>query len=360
MPDEGLPGPPPRRGIRGRQARPLRRLRRDLRQDVPALSDGPRRPPEARREPPRRRQLARRRSGIAVSAIGLRVRLRPVRPEAGLLPDRSHGDERLRVRRRRPVRRGRLRRERPRLAGDRAPDRLLNARHLLYSAALAPWFAGVPFRARAVAAHLLTDESFALSIAHFRRLGRSDAWGYWFARDRVDVHPLEHSRRSPGVMLGGQILDPARLGHRRHLPGGDDRALGRPHHRPARARRGDRRRRRRRRRWRCRRARRRHHRRRAGRAVGRAAVRPRHRTARTSVGSGYAMPGHPGRDDRCADGAADEHGPRPARVPDVPRDVSVARARAAHALARPPAADRLRLPAARRARRSWRRWPRSP
>ena len=68
---------------------------------------------------------------------------------------------------------------------------LLNARHLLYSAALAPWLSGVPFRRRAVMAHLLTDEAFALSIGHFRRLGYTDAWGYWIGRDRVDVHPVD-------------------------------------------------------------------------------------------------------------------------------------------------------------------------
>ena len=28
-------------------------------------------------------------------------------------------------------------------------------------------------------AHLLTDEAFALSIGHFRRLGCTDEWGYW-------------------------------------------------------------------------------------------------------------------------------------------------------------------------------------
>ena len=38
VPDRGLPGPPPRRGLRGREARPVRRLRRDLREDVPPLS----------------------------------------------------------------------------------------------------------------------------------------------------------------------------------------------------------------------------------------------------------------------------------------------------------------------------------
>src|ERR1700741_2769398 len=41
---------------------------------------------------------------------------------------------------------------------------LLNARHLLYSAALAPWLRDRPFAERAVAVHLLTDGDFALSV----------------------------------------------------------------------------------------------------------------------------------------------------------------------------------------------------
>ena len=38
MPDRRLPGPAPRGRVRGREARRLRRLRRHLRQDLPALS----------------------------------------------------------------------------------------------------------------------------------------------------------------------------------------------------------------------------------------------------------------------------------------------------------------------------------
>src|SRR6188472_492888 len=33
----------------------------------------------------------------------------------------------------------------------------------------------------AVMAHLVTDESYALSISHFRRIGRTDERGYWLA-----------------------------------------------------------------------------------------------------------------------------------------------------------------------------------
>ena len=88
---------------------------------------------------------------------------------------------------------------------------LLNARHLLYSAALAPWFRDVPFARKAVAAHLLTDESFALSVAHFRRLGRTDEWGYWIAAIFSTLIPWNVATAA-GVLLGGQIVNPMQFG----------------------------------------------------------------------------------------------------------------------------------------------------
>ncbi len=88
---------------------------------------------------------------------------------------------------------------------------LLNARHLLYSAALAPWMRGVPFRRRAVMAHLLTDEAFALSIGHFRRIGRTDERGYWFGAIVATFIPWNLATLA-GVVLGGQVPDPARFG----------------------------------------------------------------------------------------------------------------------------------------------------
>lgn len=88
---------------------------------------------------------------------------------------------------------------------------LLNARHILYSAAIAPWFRGRSFGERALAAHFLTDESFALSIPHFRRLGRFDAFGYWFVGIVVDFLPWLVGSLA-GVLLGNAIVDPERLG----------------------------------------------------------------------------------------------------------------------------------------------------
>jgi predicted branched-subunit amino acid permease len=58
---------------------------------------------------------------------------------------------------------------------------LVNARHALYAAALAPWLRARPRPERALMAHVLTDEAFALSLVHFRRLGFADRRGYWLA-----------------------------------------------------------------------------------------------------------------------------------------------------------------------------------
>jgi predicted branched-subunit amino acid permease len=88
---------------------------------------------------------------------------------------------------------------------------LLNARHLLYSASLAPWFSGTPRPRRALMAHLLTDEAYALSIGHFRRLGRTDEWGYWVAAIGSTLIPWNLATLA-GVLAGGSIPEPGRLG----------------------------------------------------------------------------------------------------------------------------------------------------
>jgi 4-azaleucine resistance transporter AzlC len=87
---------------------------------------------------------------------------------------------------------------------------LLNSRHLLYSAAMAPWLAGRSRLERAAMAHVLTDETFALSLAHFRRLGRADVTGFWLA---AGIDCLSWPIATAIGVVGGQlILDPAQLG----------------------------------------------------------------------------------------------------------------------------------------------------
>jgi len=88
---------------------------------------------------------------------------------------------------------------------------LLNARHVLYSAALAPWFRGRSLPERAVAAHFLTDESFALSVAHFRRIGRFDPVGYWYPAIVATMIPWNIATLL-GVTVGAAIVEPRTLG----------------------------------------------------------------------------------------------------------------------------------------------------
>ena len=88
---------------------------------------------------------------------------------------------------------------------------LLNARHLLYSAALGPWMTEVPRPRRALMAHVLTDEAFALAIGHFRRIGRTDEGGYWIGAIASTFIPWNLATLA-GVYAGGSIADPGLLG----------------------------------------------------------------------------------------------------------------------------------------------------
>jgi branched chain amino acid efflux pump len=87
----------------------------------------------------------------------------------------------------------------------------INARHLLYGAAMAPYLAGQSLLARSAMAHVLNDETFAISISHFRRIGRADALGYWIGAFGGTVVPWIGAS-IVGATLAGNIPDPARFG----------------------------------------------------------------------------------------------------------------------------------------------------
>jgi predicted branched-subunit amino acid permease len=88
---------------------------------------------------------------------------------------------------------------------------LVNARHALYAAALAPWLRGRPRPERALMAHVLTDEAFALSLVHFRRLGLADRRGYWLAAIGGVFIPWNVATLA-GYLGGGAVPDPRPLG----------------------------------------------------------------------------------------------------------------------------------------------------
>lgn len=87
---------------------------------------------------------------------------------------------------------------------------LLNARHVLYSAALAPWFAGRSRLERAASAHVLTDEAFALALPAFRTLGRHDRATYVLA---AAIPAVPWMLATTVGLVGGSLLpDPTALG----------------------------------------------------------------------------------------------------------------------------------------------------
>src|SRR5690349_6294610 len=208
MPDRRLSRSPPRRRLRAGQARALRRLRRHLRQDLPPLTAaGPR-----AALGPARRQLILDGLGIIVSAAGFgvvygltartRADLSPIEAVAMSLIAFAGAAQFAAI--------GYV------ATGISWPviallTFLLNARHVLYSAALAPWFHGRSLVERAIAAQLLTDEAFALSTAHFRRLGRFDSVGYWYPAVVTTLIPWNVATFA-GATLGAAIVDPRALG----------------------------------------------------------------------------------------------------------------------------------------------------
>ena len=56
---------------------------------------------------------------------------------------------------------------------------VVNLRHMLYSASLAPYLASLPTRWKALLSYLLTDEAYAPTILHYEKEGITP-YGHWF------------------------------------------------------------------------------------------------------------------------------------------------------------------------------------
>ena len=56
---------------------------------------------------------------------------------------------------------------------------VVNLRHLLYSASIAPYVRSLPMRWKLLLSYLLTDEAYAVTILHYEQ-GESNPSGHWF------------------------------------------------------------------------------------------------------------------------------------------------------------------------------------
>jgi 4-azaleucine resistance transporter AzlC len=56
---------------------------------------------------------------------------------------------------------------------------VVNLRHMLYSASLAPYLASLSTRWKALLSYLLTDEAYAPTVIHYEKVGKTP-YGHWF------------------------------------------------------------------------------------------------------------------------------------------------------------------------------------
>jgi 4-azaleucine resistance transporter AzlC len=86
---------------------------------------------------------------------------------------------------------------------------VVNLRHYLMAASLAPYFAGLNRGRLALLAHGVTDESYALTLARFAQHPASPAY---FASCAASTYVAWYVGAVGGALLGSRIPDPFRYG----------------------------------------------------------------------------------------------------------------------------------------------------
>lgn len=89
---------------------------------------------------------------------------------------------------------------------------VVNVRHLMYSAALAPHFSEFPRRARFVLPYLLTDQAFALSTTRYQTTDDPLYKRWYYTGAGLTLWAFWQISTVIGVVLGAQIPDSLGLG----------------------------------------------------------------------------------------------------------------------------------------------------
>ncbi len=87
---------------------------------------------------------------------------------------------------------------------------VIHLRYVMYSAALAPHFQGLPKRWKVLLAYPMTDQAFALSIVRFQGYPGDTAKHWYYLGNALTLWPAWVSSSAVGIFLGAQI--PARWG----------------------------------------------------------------------------------------------------------------------------------------------------
>ncbi|MCA9961558.1 MAG: AzlC family ABC transporter permease, partial [Anaerolineales bacterium] len=83
---------------------------------------------------------------------------------------------------------------------------IVNLRHMLYSASLAPHVRTLPARWRWLLAYLLTDEAYAMTILHYQDTQTAATHKHWyFLGAGITLWTCWQSSTAVGIFLGAQV-----------------------------------------------------------------------------------------------------------------------------------------------------------
>lgn len=89
---------------------------------------------------------------------------------------------------------------------------IINLRHFLYGASLAPHLRRIPMRWKRWLAFLLTDEAFALLITRLPRINGPTARRSYYLGSTLAMYLCWQLSTALGIFLGGSVPDPTRFG----------------------------------------------------------------------------------------------------------------------------------------------------
>jgi 4-azaleucine resistance transporter AzlC len=82
---------------------------------------------------------------------------------------------------------------------------IINLRHALYSATLAPYVKHLPLRWKALLAYLLTDEAFAVTVLNYQREGLTPFGHWYFFGAGLALWTSWQLSTAVGIFLGAQV-----------------------------------------------------------------------------------------------------------------------------------------------------------
>jgi 4-azaleucine resistance transporter AzlC len=82
---------------------------------------------------------------------------------------------------------------------------VINLRHALYSASVAPYLSRLPLRWRGLLAYLLTDEAYAVTITHYQQVNPAPLGHWFFLGAGLTLWSGWQISTAVGIFLGAQI-----------------------------------------------------------------------------------------------------------------------------------------------------------